>query len=185
VTKSRWMVVLLLIGCLVAGVYGALHDQISYTVSPDYYHAFKYQQFHIPEEWHNRVGAAIVGWRATWWMGVIIGVPVLAAAYAMPDVKTYVSRSLIAFCVVAATALLVGLGALVHAYLFIDAEHLPAYWYPNAVNDRVAFARAGTMHNFSYLGGFLGILTAIAYLAIARIRIAARAHDRCSGDAKN
>ena len=35
-------------------------------------------------------------------------------------------------------------------------------------------ARAGTMHNFSYLGGFLGIITASLYLVAERIRLTRR-----------
>jgi len=43
--------------------------------------------------------------------------------------------------------------------------------YPEEVQNRVAFARAGTMHNFSYLGGFLGIVTGSAYLLAERYRL--------------
>jgi hypothetical protein len=31
--------------------------------------------------------------------------------------------------------------------------------YGNEISDDVSFARAGVMHNFSYLGGLLGIIT--------------------------
>jgi len=51
----------------------------------------------------------------------------------------------------------------------ITPESLPAFHYPEGV-DKVAFARVGVMHNFSYLGGFLGIVTGIVYLAIVRWR---------------
>jgi hypothetical protein len=162
--------VLLIAACLTAGVYGALHDQISYTVSPDYFHAFKFHQFAIPEGLRNRAGAAIVGWEASWWMGLFIGVPLLLVGLILPGWKLYLSRCLIAFVVVAATALLFGLGALVYGCLTISASSLPGYWYPDQVADRVAFARAGTMHNFSYLGGFLGIVTGSLYLIVERLR---------------
>src|SRR5205814_10033702 len=104
--------VLLIAACLTAGLYGALHNQISYTVSPDYFHAFKFHQFGIPEQLRGRVGASIVGWHASWWMGLFIGVPVLLVGLILPGWKVYLSRCLIAFAVVAGTALLVGLGAL-------------------------------------------------------------------------
>jgi hypothetical protein len=107
-------------------------------------------------------------------MGVIIGVPVLLVGLVMPDAKSYLTRILIAFAVVAATALVVGLGALAHASSSITASDLPAFWYPEGVTDRVAFARAGTMHDFSYLGGFLGIITASLYLVAARTRLTMR-----------
>jgi hypothetical protein len=165
------MPVLVLIACLFAGCYGALHDQISYAVSPDYFHAFKFIQFDIPPSIHNRVGASLVGWYASWWMGFLIGVPVSVVGLCMPDWKTYLTKSLIAFGVVAGTALSIGLGTLVHAFMSIDSNSLPPYWIPPGVVDRVAFARTGTMHNFSYIGGFIGILTGSAYLMLARLRL--------------
>jgi hypothetical protein len=166
--------VLLAAGCLISGVYGALHNQISYSVSPDYFHAFKFNQFGIPEGLRDGIGASIVGWHASWWMGIIIGVPVLLVGLVMPDARSYFSRVLIAFAVVAATALVVGLGALADACSSITASNLPGYRYPDGVTDKVAFARAGAMHNFSYLGGFIGIITGSLYLVAERIRLARR-----------
>jgi MFS family permease len=145
--------VLLIAACVIAGLYGALHDQISYTVSPDYYHGFKFHQFDIPEHLQGRVGAAIVGWYASWWMGILIGIPVLIVGLILPGWRSYLKHCLIAFVVVAGTALLIGLGALTYASFAISES---------------AFARAGTMHNFSYLGGFLGIITGSVYLVIIR-----------------
>jgi hypothetical protein len=167
--------VLLASGCLVSGLYGALHNQISYTVSPDYFHAFKFHQFRIPEELHGRVGASIVGWYASWWMGLLIGIPVLIVGLILPGWKVYLSRCLLSFAVVAGTALAVGLAALVYACLTITDAEAVGRWHPQGVVDAVAFARAGTMHNFSYLGGFLGIVTATIYLVAERIRLHYRA----------
>lgn len=166
--------VLLAAGCLVAGVYGAVHNQISYTVSPDYFFAFKFQQFGIPEDLRGRVGAAIVGWYASWWMGLVIGVPVLLIGLILPDWKAYLGGCLMAFAVVALTALVVGLGALVYASCAISEASLPDYWYPAGVANRAAFARAGAMHNFSYLGGGLGIITGSLYLFVVRLRLTRR-----------
>ncbi len=53
--------VLLVAGCLISGVYGMLHNQISYPVAPEYFHAFKFHQFAIPNGLHNRIGASMVG----------------------------------------------------------------------------------------------------------------------------
>jgi hypothetical protein len=162
--------VLLVAACCVAGLYGALHNQISYTVSPDYFHAFKFDQFDIPENLRNRVGASIVGWYASWWMGLYIGVPVLAVGLILTGWKAYLSRCLLAFIVVAGTTLVVGLGALIYATFTISEAILPGYRYPKQVVDKVAFARAGTMHDFSYVGGLLGIATGSLYLIAVRVR---------------
>jgi hypothetical protein len=161
--------VLLLAACLTAGVYGAMHNQLSYSVSPDYFQAYKFHQFGIPEALRGRVGASIVGWHASWWMGLFIGIPVLIVGLILPGWRAYLAGCLIAFGVVAGTALVVGLAALVYASFTISETSLPESWYPGQVADRVAFARAGTMHSFSYLGGFLGIITGSVYLIVRRV----------------
>jgi hypothetical protein len=59
---------------VLAGIYGALHDQISFTISPEYFTCIKFQQF----EWiglgsHPRLFAAAIGFMATWWVGFVGG----------------------------------------------------------------------------------------------------------------
>jgi len=64
------------------------------------------------------------------------------------------------FGVVATTTLVVGLAALAIAFVTVDAETAGEITqYGNDIADDAAFARAGTMHNFSYLGGLIGIVT--------------------------
>jgi hypothetical protein len=164
--------VLLAAACVIAGIYGALHNQISFSVSPDYFFAFKFRQFGIPEEMRNRIGASLVGWYASWWMGLIIGVPVLLVGLIFPDRKSYIVRCLSAFAVVACTALVVGLSGLAWGYFTnLEVPALVRLEYPmKDVRDPVAFVRAGIMHKFSYLGGGIGILTGSAYLIVARLR---------------
>lgn len=170
-SKGLLFPLLLALGCSISGMYGALHDQISYSVSHEYFHEFKFRQFQIQPALHNRLGASLVGWYATWWMGLVIGVPVLLIARSMPDAKSFASRSLVAFAVVALTALTIGVAALAYASAHTTDANLPPYRYPEGVVNRPAFARVGTMHNFSYLGGFAGIITASMYLLIERKRL--------------
>ncbi len=168
-TKAGLFPVLLVVGCLISGVYGTLHNQISYSVSAEYFHLFKFRQFKISEALQNRTGASVVGWCASWWMGMVIGVPILLVGLVMPNRRSYFAECLIAFGVVTVTALITGLAALAYATFSITAINLPEYSYPDSVTDQVAFARAGTMHNFSYLGGFLGILLGSGYLFVRRV----------------
>lgn len=168
--KLLLLPLLLLAACLTAGLYGAVHNQISYTVAPEYFHAFKFDQFDIPTSLHGRLGAAIVGWYASWWMGAVVGLPVLLVGLILPGWQAYLGRCMVAFVVVILTTLIIGLGGLLYAWLSITPATLPPFYYPAAVQDRVAFARAAMMHNCSYLGGSVGILTGMAYLVITRFR---------------
>jgi len=146
-----------------AGLYGALHDQISYTIGPDYFHRFKFEQFQIPERLHNRIGAFIVGWQASWWMGYYIALPVLLLALLLPTARAYLTASVQAFAVVTGTAFLVGLGGLVYATIMNEPP----------------FDRVGIMHDFSYLGGYLGIVTGSTFILFkwARSRRRVKEHQ--------
>ncbi|QEG41014.1 hypothetical protein [Roseimaritima ulvae] len=151
---------LFVIACLLAGLYGAVHNQISYTVSPEYFTQFKFQQFRIDNGIPERVGAAIVGWNAAWWMGIVIGTILIPFGLLIPGNANYFWAMIRVFGVVAATTLLVGLAALAVAFIVVDTEVAGEISrYDNEMIDDVAFARAGTMHNFSYLGGLVGIIT--------------------------
>ncbi len=159
--------VLLLLACLFAGVYGILHNQITYTVSPDYFHQFKFIQFNIHPTWHSRIGAASVGWMASWWMGLIIGLCLLPIGLLLSESK-YAAAMLKAFIVVSITALIIGIGALIYAYFTLTPENVPQIVFKFQPNDPVAFWRAATMHNFSYIGGLIGMFTGIIYLLYKR-----------------
>jgi len=70
--------------CCMAGIYGFLHDQISYTVSSEYFTHLKYLQFNIQNNLHNRIGAGLVGVLATWWMGLITGIIIIPIGLIIP-----------------------------------------------------------------------------------------------------
>jgi hypothetical protein len=46
-TRAAYVLSLFLIACLLSGAYGAIHNQVSYTVSPEYFTKFKFVQFGI------------------------------------------------------------------------------------------------------------------------------------------
>jgi hypothetical protein len=102
-------------------------------------------------------------------MGIFLGVPVLLVALIFPGPKDYLRHALIAFAAVLATGLVVGLGGLLVATCAITEANASRFWVPERVADPVAFQRAVMMHDCSYLGGALGILTAWVYLIVARL----------------
>jgi len=167
--KAMLIPLLLTIGCIIAGIYGVLHNQISYTVSPDYFHEFKYHQFRLETSMPGRIGASIVGWNASWWMGLVIGIFIVPLGCVIPETKRYFLGIMKAYAVVALTALVVGLSALLVAYLSIKPESVgEIIRYGNTITHPVQFVRAGAMHNFSYLGGLIGIVTGIIWIFVER-----------------
>jgi len=182
--KVMLIPVLLAMGGIIAGTYGVLHNQISYTVSPDYFHEFKYHQFRLNPSMPGRMGASIVGWNASWWTGIVIGIFLVPIGCVVPGAKRYFLGVLRSYAVVALTALTVGLSALLIAYISIEPESVgEIVRYGNAISHPVEFARAGTMHNFSYLGGLTGILTGIIWIIIERKRAIQSAEQDAQPDA--
>lgn len=163
--------VLIACACLLGAVYGAFHNQISYTVGPDYFHAFKFHQFAISADQHTRLGAAIVGVRASWWMGLPIGVPIALLSLAIPGVAHSVRSFAQAACLVVAVTLICGLASLL---VTVPPDQYHLIRIPAGVADKAGFVRAGLMHDTSYAAGLLGLLCGVAFM-LWRIRRARRA----------
>ncbi|MEO0379253.1 MAG: hypothetical protein AAF252_03235 [Pseudomonadota bacterium] len=155
---------LMVFSCLLAAFYGALHNQISYSVAPGYFHEFKFLQFAVAPELQNRVGAALVGVRASWWMGIVIGIPVYLAALFVQGTSAFIKAYVLAASVVVAVTFVMGVGALMIAEMTFAPDILPVWMEGRQVKDPVAFAKAGSMHNNSYLGGLVGLLVGLVVL---------------------
>jgi hypothetical protein len=154
-----------------AGIYGFLHDQISYTVSPEYFTHLKFIQFNIPESLHNRLGAGLVGIKATWWMGIVIGIILIPIGLIIPGWNNYKTIMLQAFIFVLIIAIVTGIIALFYGLMTYNLNNLPLFNIPDGVKDRIKFCVVGNMHNFSYIGGLAGTIFGIIYIIIKNIEI--------------
>ena len=156
---------------LIAGAYGALHDQLSYTIAPEYFTRFKYDQFGFDPQWFggHRATVAVIGFLATWWVGLFIGLFLAGTALLQPDarhMRSAITRGLIITLVVAAISALAGL-----AYGWSFVHEPPRGWYiPSGLGDPHAFLSVGSMHNASYGGGVLGLLLALTDMEWRRNR---------------
>jgi hypothetical protein len=171
-------VFLVLFAIFLSGLYGIIHDQISYTVSPEYFTKFKFQQFGLNGmTLPNRVQAGIVGFLASWWMGIPIGLLVGGSGFIHPSYQRMLKVSLIAFGLVIAITLLFGLCGLLYGYYETRTINLANYhgWFiPNDVVNLRRFLCVGYMHNASYLGGTLSIFIASIFQVVVRIKDASR-----------
>lgn len=166
---------LMVAACVMAGLYGMIHNQISYTVAPEYFTQFKFDQFSVPPSQQNRWGASLVGWQAAWWMGIVIGGLLIPLGLVIPGWQQYLRTMGQTFLVVMGTTLAVGVSALLYAYVAFTPTSVLLDHYPARITQPLAFERAGHMHNFSYLGGFVGIVVGIIFLLVQRKRLKRRA----------
>jgi len=153
-------------GALLAGCYGVVHDQITYSISPEYFTRLKFAQFHYADfGLPARVFVAEIGFLATWWVGLVAGwfiARVVVPSCSRPEAFRCCARG---FLIVIAF----GFGAAMIGYV-LGLLHGPDYsgWGRMAsqlgIVDLPSFVRVAYIHNASYLGGLIGLVTAIIYL---------------------
>ena len=159
------------LGDLLAGLYGAVHDQVSYSISPEYFTKMKFHQFAYADfGWLPRVFAAEIGFLATWWVGLIGGWFLARLGLAELSEKTNRSYTIRAFAIVVGVAIIVGtLGALlgvIQANGDLSGWHV---WQEGlSLRDLWSFVVVSYLHGASYLGGLLGLIVAAVYVQRAK-----------------
>jgi hypothetical protein len=152
---------------VLCGLYGIVHNQISYTVAPEYFTKFKFRQFgFVDTPLPERVRASIVGFLASWWMGIPLGVLIGAAGFIHKGARRMFRVSLWSLLVAAVFTLLFGLCGLIYGYFqtpHVDLADYHGWFIPEDVTELRRFLCAGYMHNSSYLGGVLAIFVAWAF----------------------
>ena len=172
---KRILILLLIIGLgpIIGGLYGIIHDQLTYTISPEYYTKFKFYQFGLLEEGqqpillNTRLSVAIVGFMATWWMGLPIGLILGLVGLTIKENKQMVKTTLKAFVLTTIVAFITGLIGLAYGKLVL-ADTGVNWWFPDNLIDKRNFIAVGSMHNFSYIGGLTGLIAGIIYIVRQR-----------------
>jgi hypothetical protein len=168
--KFQLFVFVVITTIIVASIYGVIHDQITYTISHEYYTKFKFIQFHLAQEnlygIHPRLTLILVGIRATWWMGLLIGLffglILLFFRNDLPVYRIYFRTISLTFAI----TILTGIFGYVNC-IFTDID-TNGWYIPETLTDRKSFICVGSIHNNSYLGGIIGLLAGTCYLLILK-----------------
>mgnify|MGYP001462616172 CR=1 FL=1 len=173
--KFLTLLLLVIVSCFIGGLYGALHDQLSYTISPEYFTKFKFIQFGLSDATDEailprpRIGAAIVGFLAAWWMGVPISLILGLVGLIHDHWRKMLRVTLRAIIVTIGVAFLTGLVGLVIGKVCLGKIGVD-WWLPENLIDTSNFIAVGSLHNFSYLGGLTGLIAGIIYSVQQRNR---------------
>ena len=167
---------LALVGALIAGSFGILHDQITYSVSPEYFIRMKFDQFRIADfGFPARVFVAEIGFLATWWVGLIAAW--FLARIALPKFESPGKTVIKAMAVIVGITVLSGI-----AGYFLGPELLGSRpgWQDAldsfGVVDKVAFLRVAGIHLGSYGGAFFGWIAMMVILRITGSRAKTNQH---------
>jgi hypothetical protein len=151
---------------IAAGIYGVLHDQVTYSISPEHFSKLKFNQFHFANfGLPNRVFVSEIGFIAagsagffSGWFLARIAVPAWPGRLAFR--RAFVGFSVIFTLAFAAAAIGYVLG-LRHS---ADYSHWQGICFSLGVANVPAFVRVAYIHNASYVGGLIGLIAAITFL---------------------
>jgi hypothetical protein len=172
------------LGILAAVLYGILNDQITVTLSPEYFSVYKQRQFAFVLEQTGllgaptRVQALLVGTLATWWFGLFLGIvlSICSMVGRRPPLTTrdYVCAILgIMLCTLGISILFGSIAYIAEPSLKPNPDDWP---FLEGIHEvRRAFA-VGGWHDGAYLGGFLGTILAGLW-AQRRRALLAKAND--------
>jgi hypothetical protein len=157
-----------MLGAFIAGFYGMLHDQISYSISPEYFTRLKFLQFRYADfGFPPRVFVAEIGFLATWWVGLIAGwFLARVAAPALPEMeaRSGILRGFVIILAGGCVATLVGFLLGLRLGPDSDLSAWQGFVSTRGVEDLPSFVRVAYIHNASYMGGFVGLIIALSYL---------------------
>ena len=157
-----------LVGSLISGTYGIIHDQVTFTISPEYFENFKFDQF----AWANfgfsdRIFVGCIGFLATWWVGVIVAWVLTRRMLPDQPRKSAFKKIISGFVVVFITGILFGIGGYLYGnYLGPNADYSNWNWafLKYDITDRWSFMRVAYIHNAGYLGGLAGLILTYIFI---------------------
>jgi hypothetical protein len=153
-----YLLFLLLAAALVGGLYGALYDQLTYTVSREFFTVMRFPQFGIQEGAYERWAVAWVGFCKTWLPGLVLGIPLALTGLLHHNVRHMIRATAQAFSVTLLMAFLFGMIAL----WWVEPSADPSV-VQHAIEDKAAFSKVVLMNNFSYIGGVIGMFVGLAW----------------------
>ncbi len=165
-TKFRGCFSTIILCCLMAGTYGILIDQLTYTVSPEFYTQYKFPLYHInPFEFGgDRMAAVVIGFMATWWTGLFIGTGIGLTGLIFENRRERRRNVSIAVLIVLLTTTLMGAIGYFYGIVVEVNEVVENRMLIQSLSDPINFIVVGAIHQHSYVGAFLGLFLGISFL---------------------
>ncbi|WMI68254.1 CDP-archaeol synthase [Mangrovimonas sp. YM274] len=149
--KIGILILVIFLSIILASIYGFLHNQVSYSISTEYFTKFKFDQFWSVKYTLDfpRMSAGLIGIASTWWFGLILGLIIGIVGMFQWNPKVMWKSSIGAIIRTLVIAIGIGIvGILIGKFII---SNLNTNWnLPVDLMDQKSFLIAGTMHNFSY-----------------------------------
>ncbi|CAN5269428.1 hypothetical protein BH11PLA2_BH11PLA2_12400 [soil metagenome] len=166
--QFRTVIRIALLGAVIGGLYGMIHDQISYTISSEYFTKLKFRQFSYANfGWHPRIFAAEVGLIACSGVGLIVGWFLARAGLAdLPTAKRGLAivRSFALVFGITVIVEVIGAAIGVNVVNTSDLQDWSEWQRGFNLQNLPGFVIVVYLHNAAYIGGTIGTIAAVVYV---------------------
>ena len=173
IKKLLTLILVALIASAIAGIYGVINDQITFSISSEYYTKYRFLQYNLVQVEgdsriiHPRVLVVLIAFLSTWWFPLISGLIIVIFNLIQNTWKMLLKTSVLAMLISILITVFSAIIGFILGSLIISK--LPKYYFadwcfiPDKLNDYENYITAGTMDVFNSFGGFLGLIVAIFY----------------------
>ena len=173
IKKLLTIILVALIASAIAGIYGVINDQITFSISSEYYTKYRFLQYNLVQVEgdsriiHPRVLVVLIAFLSTWWFPLISGLIIVIFNLIQNTWKMLLKTSVLAMLISILITVFSAIIGFILGSLIISK--LPKYYFadwcfiPDKLNDYENYITAGTMDVFNSFGGFLGLIVAIFY----------------------
>lgn len=155
ITGMRYLVVLgfLIITPLIGGLYGAIYDQLTYSISPEFF-KMRFHHLGYNGDENTRWLVAKIGFINTWGIGLVLGAILSLAGLIHETAKKHIRYTIQSFFI-----------PIVFAILFSFLGYIMPQTEANLPNisDPAAFLCVERMNNYSKVGGIIGAIFGIGW----------------------
>lgn len=155
---------IIILSIFISCIFGAFHNQISYTVSEEFFQNFLFVQFEV-DDWNiksDRLKASLIGILGSYWMGFLLGI-IYAIIYLFLKTENKLKYIFIAILINVLSALVGSLIAYCFAHFFMSVEN-SGIWMDFGTQNADRYMEASYMNTGSYFGGVVGLVIGVLFL---------------------
>ncbi len=151
-------IALLILAPVLASFYGFIHDQITFSISEEFFTKFRFNNYDLPYSWHPRAKAGMIGIINAWQVGIPFGIILTAVGRIHQNTRKLLFYTIYAYLL---TFLFSLVFSVIASYMPATSDILAVKHLPENILDPVAFQRVEKINNFGYVGGIIGMLFGI------------------------
>jgi len=152
-------IALLILAPMMASLYGFIHDQITFSISEEFFTKFRFNDYDMPHSWHPRAKAGMIGILNAWKTGIPFGIILTAVGKIHKNTHKLMMYTFYTYLV---TFFMSFTFAIIATYIPLSTEISSLKEsLPKDILDPIAFQRVVQINNYGYIGGIIGMLMGI------------------------